>query len=277
MRGIELLTASLVTFHNNFDDISKVIESFLLCTLDSILIVSDNSDTRILESMCVNERIIYIYNGKNLGFGGGHNVALGRANALGSTYHAFLNPDIYFSGGVFESLIKFMDENTSVGLLMPRIVFPDGSLQKLCKLFPSPWNLIFRRFIPLKSIKKAMDKNYELSMFSYDKTIEVPTISGCFMLGRTEILYSVNGFDLRYFMYMEDVDLCRKIWMKEKSVVFYPNVSVVHKYEKGSYKNNKLLKYHIQSAISYFNKWGWFTDPFKNELNKKVLKSLMEK
>ena len=88
----------------------------------------------------------------------------------------------------------------------------------------------------------------------YDKVMEVPSLSGCFMFIRTDVLKQIGGVDKRVFMYAEDVGLCRRVGEVTRTM-YYPEVSVVHEYEKGSYKNRKLLKYHMCSVIKYFNKW----------------------
>jgi GT2 family glycosyltransferase len=98
-------------------------------------------------------------------------------------------------------------------------------------------------------------------------------VSGCFLLVRSGILREIGGFDERYFMYLEDVDLVRRVG-KSAEVMYEPSVFVVHAYGKGSYRNFKLLAYHILSAIKYFNKWGWFWDPERRRANNLVLESI---
>lgn len=77
------------------------------------------------------------------------------------------------------------------------------------------------------------------------------------MFVESRLLQQLQGFDSRYFMYLEDVDLCRKVLQYEKPM-FCSEATVTHAFAKGSYKNLKLMGYHIRSAITYFNKWGWF-------------------
>ena len=160
-----------------------------------------------------------------------------------------------------------MDKERECGLVMPNIIYPDGKTQYLCKLLPTPWDSIVRRFVAIKSLKRYHDNKYELHLSGYNSIMEVPVLSGCFMFIRCSILKKVGGFDDRYFMYAEDVDLCRRIGEISKTL-FYPYVSVVHEYEKGSYKNKKLLKYHINSMVKYFNKWGWIWDKKRSHKNR---------
>ena len=96
--------------------------------------------------------------------------------------------------------------------------------------------------------------------------MNVPVLSGCFMFLRTSALKDVGLFDENIFMYLEDTDLSRRIHTKYKTI-FYPKVQITHEYAKESNKSKKLLKYHIQSAIYYFNKWGWVFDKQRDEIN----------
>ncbi|WP_449437244.1 glycosyltransferase family 2 protein [Pedobacter steynii] len=95
------------------------------------------------------------------------------------------------------------------------------------------------------------------------------------MFIRTDVLLNSGIFDERYFMYLEDYDLGRRIHKFAKTV-FYPGVTVIHGHAKESYKNGDLFKIHMQSAIRYFNKWGWFFDSDRNKFNQKVLNKLKE-
>jgi GT2 family glycosyltransferase len=97
--------------------------------------------------------------------------------------------------------------------------------------------------------------------------MEVPHLSGCFMMLRTAVFETVGLFDERFFMYLEDVDYSRRVHTRYKTV-YYPEVSVYHQYHKGSYKRWRNLKYHIVSAVKYFNKWGWFFDPERKTINR---------
>ena len=80
-------------------------------------------------------------------------------------------------------------------------------------------------------------------------------------------------FDERYFMYLEDFDLIRNLHRVGKTI-FFPEVSIIHNHAKESYKNRKLMKIHIQSAIKYFNKYGWLFDKERKEMNSQILREI---
>lgn len=254
------ITASIVTYKNEYRILKKAINSFLDTDLNVKLYLIDNSPTDEIKQICYGDRIEYIFNNLNIGFGAGHNIAVKESLNL-SKYHLILNPDIYFAKGNLEKLYEFMESNKNVGLVMPKILYPDGSLQYLCKKLPTPFDLIGRRFIPpfLRQLFQKRLDSFEFKNRNYNEIMEVPYLSGCFMFIRTKVFKEIGMFDERFFMYLEDTDLCRRIGEKYKTV-YYPEAVVYHEYAKGSYRSKKLLKIHIESAIKYFNKWGWFFD-----------------
>lgn len=253
-----MITASIVTFHTSHSDLKRLIDCVMSSPVDKLYIIDNSSNDELRDFVRDKPRIRYIHS-MNLGYGSGHNIAIKQAIEMGSTYHAVLNPDIYWEGNVIEELNEYMDKTPDCGLVMPKIIYPTGETQYLCKLLPTPMDLIGRRFIPIETYRIKHDFSYELHWTGYNSIMEVPSLSGCFMFMRCSILKEIGGFDERYFMYAEDLDLCRRIG-EVSQTMFYPMVSVIHEYEKGSYKNKKLLKYHMISVVKYFNKWGWFFD-----------------
>ena len=266
-----MLTASLVLYHNSIQDVDKLLECVLKSSIDQLYIVdnSRNDSFRILEKR--SEKIRYIHN-ENIGYGGAHNIAIREAIALGAKYHVVLNPDIYFNDGTIEALTKYMDNNSNVGQIMPKVYYPDGELQYLCKMVPSPMDLIFKRFLPGRFTAKSLYK-FQLRFTGYDKIMNVPYLSGCFMFFRVSALKDIGLFDERFFMYPEDIDITRRMHEKYKTI-FYPEVSIVHAHAAASKTNLKMLRVHIINMIKYFNKWGWIFDKKRHEINRKLLKDL---
>lgn len=265
------MSASIVVYKSNLDMLSEAINSFLKATSVSKLYIIDNSPTNEARTLANHERIEYTFNNKNVGFGAGHNIALKKAIASGSRYHIALNPDVYFSPDALQRLFNFMEANPEVGLCMPKVLYPDGRLQPLCKLLPSPKILIFRRFLFfLKEFLARQNYYYELQFTGYNRIMDVPFLSGCFMFLRIESLNKVGLFDERIFLYTEDVDLCRRIHQQYRTV-FNPEVIIYHYHQRGNYKNGRLLLHNIRSAIQYFNKWGWLIDKERDLINQRAL------
>lgn len=268
-----MITASIVAYHTPIDELSHLVECVIQSCIDTLYLVDNSSNDSLRELGNTSSKIVYIYS-NNLGFGHGHNIAIQKAMEKNVKYHIVINPDIYWKGNnVIETLVKFMDVHHDCGLVMPKVLYPNGELQYLCKLLPTPMDLFGRRFLPFKSIQQKRDARFELHDSGYDKTMEVPSLSGCFMFMRVDVLKKVGMFDERFFMYAEDLDLCRRIGEVSKTI-YYPKVSIFHEYGKGSYKNRKLLKYHICSVIKYFNKWGWIFDKKRKAINKACLEKL---
>lgn len=265
-----MITGSIVTYKNKPDVLRGTIESFLTATSESILYVIDNSPTDAARELCGHSRIEYVHNLSNVGYGRAHNLAIQRTIHK-SRYHLVLNPDIVFEPHVIQELIAFMEKNTDVGLVMPRVLYPDGRLQPLCKLLPDPRKLFIRRFFPgFKQRMNRINHEYEMRFTSYQEITDVPFLSGCFMLLRNKALDQVGMFDERFFLYFEDTDLSRRIHQRFRTV-YFPDVSIHHVHERGSHKEWRLFWHSIMSAFFYFNKWGWFADPERDIMNLKIL------
>jgi len=268
------INVSIVTYNTSFELIKKLIIQLDKVELSKKIYIVDNSEKPILKEKLKKlliKDLEYRFNSANLGYGKGHNVAINETILNNVAYHLVINPDVEIKEGAIEKIFDFMEKNKNVGNLMPKVLYPNGNIQYLAKLLPTPLTLFGRRFIPIKSLREKINYYHELRFFDYNSVLNVPNLSGCFMFLRSNILKQIGGFDKRYFMYMEDVDLNRRIYSISETL-FYPEVNIVHHYEKGSYKNKKLMKFHIQSAIKYFNKWGWLFDKEREKINKKVLK-----
>jgi GT2 family glycosyltransferase len=207
---------------------------------------------------------------QNPGYGSAHNIAIRKSIKDSLPYHLVLNADVRFSIEVLSTLVQYLDANPNVAHVMPKVLNPDGSIQRLCKLVPTPFDLFLRRFLP-EPLAIGARRRFELWNSNYDKIAFVPYLSGCFMLLRTSALEQIGLFDERFFMYPEDIDLTRRI-AEQFDTHFYPYVFVVHEHGSASYKSINMMLIHSGNIIKYFNKWGWFFDKRRSMLNKKTLR-----
>lgn len=267
-----MITASLVIYHNSRREINTLLDSVLRSPIDKLYIIDNSRHDlyRALEQR--SPRICYIHN-INDGYGAAHNIAMREAIRLRAKYHIVINPDIYFSEGTIESLIKYMDNHKDIGWVMPKILYPSGEVQHLCKLLPTPYDLIIRRFLPSRLLGRVRDRfNPKIS----DRELNMPYLSGCFMFLRVSALRKVGLFDERFFMYGEDLDLSRRMHRQYKTI-YYPGAAVVHAHRAESYHSGKMLWVHIENIAIYFNKWGWFFDPERRVVNKKVRREILKR
>lgn len=270
-----MITASVVLYKTPLEQVNTVLESFSP-SAERKLFFLDNSPQRDPSLAFLQELpdVEYIFNGQNLGYGRANNIGIEKAVALDSVYHLVMNPDLRFEPDVIDCLAAFADADPDIVYLMPKILDEAGTVQHLCKLLPTPADLILRRFFPDKGIFKKNNDRYVLASFDYERIIDPPCLSGCFMFMRTETLRDYNiRFDERFFMYCEDFDLIRRLHRVGKTL-YYPELSVVHKQASLSYSDWGMLKAHIVSACRYFNKYGWFSDAERSAMNRKILKEL---
>jgi GT2 family glycosyltransferase len=269
-----MLSSSIVLYHSPKAEILKLLECIEKSCIDIVYIIDNSSDDRFRFLEKQSTKIRYIHN-KNLGYGASHNIALHEAIDEDCQFHIILNPDIRFSYDIIPTLVSYMQEHDDVVYVLPKVIYPNGAIQYLCKLLPKPFDLIFRRFIPnIKFVQKLNDK-YVLRISGYDKIINPPCLSGCFMFLRVSTIKKYNlFFDERFFIYCEDFDLIRRLHRIGKTI-YYPDVSIIHDHAKESYKSRKMMFEHIKSAIKYFNKWGWFFDKERKIMNKQILNEII--
>jgi GT2 family glycosyltransferase len=254
------ITVGIVLYNNDILELQEVINSCLNCTQIIKIILIDNSPTNYLSTLNFDIKIEYLHNPSNPGFGASHNIAIKRAIQLDSTFHLVLNPDVFFTSDSIRKIINFMDSDIEIGQLMPKVLFPNGELQYLCKTNPTFFDLFVRGFMPncIKLLFKDRINKYDYRNYNLDEIIyNIPYLSGCFMFFRLEKLKLAGFFDENIFMYLEDADITRRILELSKTV-YYPQAVVYHHYAGLTHKKFKFKLITIQSALYYFNKWGWF-------------------
>ncbi|MDD4968792.1 MAG: glycosyltransferase [Paludibacter sp.] len=267
-----MINVSIVLYNHSLSEICPLIECLRKSTIVSQVFLIDNSPIENPDFKTFGAN--YHFTGKNLGYGAAHNIAVRQTIEQEIPYHLVINPDISFDPKILSEIEEFMNNNSDIGLLMPKILYPNGEIQYLCKLIPTPFDLIVRRFLPKSWTQKRIEK-FELRSSGYNKVMNVPYLSGCFMFLRTEALKQAGLFDERFFMYPEDIDLTRRIH-KHYRTVFYPYATIIHHHAKSSYIDSRMLFIHIYNMIKYFNKWGWIFDKERTKVNRIILMQLKQ-
>ena len=284
------ITASIVTYNHHLLDFEPVLRSLFASPVDVVYVI-DHSDSMLELKAELQEFARRVLNGEpelkqkasngfkliylpheNNGYGGGHNVALKDARKLGSTYHPVVNPDVWFGPEVMPKLVRYMEEHEDVGQMMPKVLFPNGQIQRLAKMLPTPFDMFGRLCIPNFIIKRR-NTIYELQQSGFTKILNVPYLSGCFMFLRMSAVQDVGLFDEQFFMYAEDIDMTRRIHKKYKTL-YYPCTTIYHTFTRGSRKSLRLLRIHVVNIMLYFNKWGWFKDEERNTVNENVMQQI---
>ena len=253
------IAASVVTYRCDLPKLREAIESFQAQNIHSQLTIIDNDSGDDYRNKLHEIRsVIHLNAPRNGGYGYGHN--LGMKAAPPHRYYLVMNPDVILHEGALRTMIDYMDANPEVALTVPRVIHPNGGLQPLNKRLPNVFDFFARRFLPqpLRNLQwiKRRQRRYEMQDIGYTHRCEVPFPSGCFMLFRAQPLAAIGGFDERFFMYLEDCDIGRRISQHGK-IIYLPEATISHYWTRGAHHSRRLTWQFILSMILYFNKWGW--------------------
>jgi hypothetical protein len=196
----------------------------------------------------------------NGGFSYGHNLAIKESSAK---YILVLNPDIAIETGVLEKMMAYLEAHPDVGVIGPKLINPDGTIQYSCRRFPNSLIPLYRRtFVGKLPFAKKSVHNYLMSDFDHEGTIEVDWLFGACLLINRRALDQVGLFDQRFFMYFEDLDLCRRFWEKNFKVVFFAEIRLVHYHQRFSAEREGIRgifkrggRIHLFSGLKYFLKY----------------------
>lgn len=190
---------------------------------------------------------------KNLGFGRANNVVL---PLLKSRYHLLINPDVTFDPTLIGRMTAYMDAHPDVVALTPRVVYPDGQEQPLPRRQPTLRYLFGGRLEKLGGPFRRLRRAYTMADEPMDAPTPVAFATGCFLMVRTKVFKRVKGFDERFFLYLEDADLSRRL-TDHGAIVYHPDFCVTHAWARESSRSLKGLWLHLVSSVKFFMKWGW--------------------
>lgn len=254
------LIISIVTWNNEFD-IDIILESLtsIKCNFDIGVIISDNNsddNTCNIIKKAYSSRVLLIENKENLGFGKAHNAVIRKYTA---DYYLILNPDCYIEDiYAIQKLINFAQKHEDAWIIAPKILNTDGSIQYNARSFPNPMAALFRNtFLDKLFPDNPYTKEYLQKDSDHNKIKDVDWVSGAVMLIKQDLVKETGGFDERYFMYVEDMDLCRTVHEKGKRVFYYPKSVFYHKI--GGSSDNAvipMIREHHKSMYLYFQKYS---------------------
>ena len=231
-----MISVSIIS-HDQAKLMGNLVRQLLECSEVAQIIITIN----IPESFAVQsgERITVIHNEVVRGFGENHNRAFERCD---EPLFLILNPDIELRNNPFPCLVRTLEETES-SLVAPQVVTPRDQIEPTARQFPT---------IPLliKKLLFGYQGSYSLTgRFSPD------WIGGMFMLFRSSDFKSLGGFDKRFYMYYEDVDICARAWGAQMHITVTTDIKVVHDAQRASRRKLRYAYWHLRSMFIYFTRY----------------------
>ncbi|BCW99199.1 MAG: glycosyl transferase [Armatimonadota bacterium] len=188
---------------------------------------------------------------RNLGFAAGHNRAFAAARGR---YRFVLNPDATVSAGCLKALLDFAEAHPRAAVIGPRVLNPDGSIQHSARAFPTLMAALYRHSLLGKLFPdNPHTRRYLQSDWDHRDSRQVDWVSGSAMLIREEAVRELGGFDERYYMYVEDVDLCWRARQAGWEVWFCADAEVTHKKARASdLMPNRMIYHHHRSMYIFY-------------------------
>ncbi|MSR68055.1 glycosyltransferase family 2 protein [Candidatus Peribacteria bacterium] len=256
-----LVTALVLNYRSPRDTI-RCVEALLAQTIASeleILIIDNHSDDESIgwiRSRYQNTPDVRMIEERdNTGYGCGNNAGL---TFVDSEFLLIINPDNTMPSDGMERMLLSLRNHPDAGIVGPALVHPDGTVRPSARQFPKMIDLLQKRLFP-----DAWQTNYAEWVRSVEKQqeVEVDWLVGACLLMRTELFRSLRGFDPRFFLFFEDIDLCRRIHLLGKKVLYLPHVRVLDRKHRLSGSSmlsllrRKTTWIHFASALKYFWKW----------------------
>ncbi len=190
---------------------------------------------------------------RNLGFTGGHNLAIEQRRGA---HVALLNSDTIVHPCALMTILDYMQGHPEAGIVGPKLLNPDGSLQYSCRRFPNPIAAAFRN-TPLGRLfpKNRFTRDYLMQDWGHDKPREVDWVSGAALFARGDLVEKIGALDPAYFMYCEDVDWCRRAWDAGYKVVYLPQAVITHAIGRSTDRvaNKMIVRFH-RSMLRFYSK-----------------------
>lgn len=230
---------AVIVAHNSADDLRALVACPALRAAFNRIVVVDNA-SRDGSADVARDAGLTVVERANDGFAAAVNAGIARTDA---EFVAILNPDVRVDDA--EAIDRLADRfrDPRLGLIAPALRLPDGSIQDSARTVPAPWDLIARRW-----------GDAQRGSVTPDGAAPVPWVVGAFLLLRRRALAAIGGFDERYFLYFEDVDVCVRLRDDGWRVVYDPEVVLRHEHQAASRGglHSPAARHHMQSALRFF-------------------------
>lgn len=219
---------------------------------------SDNESIGFLRAQLRGTPARIVETRANLGFGTGYDEGVRHARG---EFVLINNPVKNLEAEGVEKMVKKMQNDESIGMIGPKLVHPDGTVRFSSRAFPRPFDVVCKRTFLQHWFPKRMERYLDLRRDPESERDSDWIAGGCFMI-RKSLFEKIGGFDPRFFLFFEDIDLCRRVWQAGKRVVYAPSITGTDRKSRLSEGGpwqlllSSVGRIHILSAVKYFLKWG---------------------
>jgi GT2 family glycosyltransferase len=242
---------------NTKDDLRACLKSLELVRDElafEVLVVDNNSEDASADMVEAKFPWVRLFRKtQNLGFTGGHNFLLGERCA---PHALLLNSDTVVHPGALKTLVQFLLETPDAGIIGPKILNPDGTLQFSCRKFPNPVAALFRN-TPIGRLfpKNRFTRDYLMQDWQHDQVRTVDWVSGAAFLARKELMDKIGFLDPNFFMFCEDVDWCWRTWKAGYKVFYVPQAVITHAIGRSTDKApNRMIGGFHKSMLRFYSK-----------------------
>ena len=240
MPGDARVTLSVVSHRHNAM-VGRLLEDVERhCSGATVILTENVADSVPVRTETLSIPVVRIANESPKGFGANHNAAFARCR---TPLFCVVNPDVRFGADPLAELSRTL-EDPRIGVVGPLVRNSQGAPEDSARLFPTFGSLLLRAFYEPRGPAYAADRG----------PLAVDWIAGMFMLFRREAFEAVHGFDEGYFLYYEDVDICRRLHARGFEVVFNPGAQIIHDAQRASRGNARLAFHHLSSVLRYLTR-----------------------
>jgi len=266
-RTYDIAIVTVSTDKLDRDCLESVAKIMRASPLKTVFVMVDNGSTAFRAHEYVTSIIpdaIVLLREKNYGFGSSCNLGAKEADA---DFYFFLNPDTRIDDPeALDRLHRMLVTRPEVGIVAPLIRYMDGRIQETCRRYPSWYTPLYQRLPWFTSpAVQAHKDRFMMTDFDHATEREVDWAQGSALMIDGDLFRTLGGFDERFWMYYEDIDLCRRTWKAGRKVIYSPDTELFHTYGKESARmknlfdgilHNRVAREHILSWIRYTLKWG---------------------